>query len=143
MKKLIYLFILTILVSGCAMTDFYAKRQLSFINYSKNTYPPNKADYQIDLFFQDKPQKPYEVIGEIMGYVIHDKNLRPILETKARQVGGDAVIDIETAMGARTDTGITQQSVMDSNGDIVGTIPVAQISSQKVINIKAKVIKYK
>jgi hypothetical protein len=32
---------------------------------------------------------------------------------------------------------------MDSNGNIVGTMPVAETSSQKVMNIKAKVFKYK
>jgi hypothetical protein len=143
MRKIFYLFIFVALISGCAMTDFYAKRQLSFVNYSKNTYPAHDKDYPIDLYFQDKPQKQYEVIGEIMGFVIHDNNLRPILETKARQVGADGVIDIQVSQGTRTDTDVTQQSVMDSNGNIVGTMPVAETSSQKVMNIKAKVFKYK
>ena len=143
MKQFICLFILIMLISGCAMTDFYAQKQLSFINYSKNIYSPHEKDYPIDLFFQDKPQKQYEVIGEIMGYVIHDKNFRLMLETKARQVGADGVIDITTSMGSRTESDISQQSVMDSNGNIVGTMPVAETTTQKVINIKAKMIKYK
>ena len=141
MKRMLYLLVLVALISGCA--TLAARTQLSFVNYSKNVYPAHDEKYPIDLYFQDKPQKPYEVIGEIMGFVIHDNNLHPLLETKARQVGADAIMDIETSMGTRTDSGVSQQSVMDSNGNIVGTMPVAETSSYKVINIKAKAIKYK
>ena len=141
MKKLICSLALVMLVSGCA--TIAAHRQLSFVNYSKNIYPPHDEKYPIDLYFQDKPQKSYEVIGEIMGFVVHDNNLRPLLETKARQIGADAFMDIETSMGTQTETDVSQHEVMDSNGNLVGTIPVSETTSGKVINIKAKAIKYK
>lgn len=141
MKRMLSLFVLVALISGC--TTLAARTQLSFVNYSKNVYPAHDEKYPIDLYFQDKPQKPYEVIGEIMGFVVHDNNLHPLLETKARQIGADGVMDIQVSQGTRTDTDVSQQSVMDSNGNIVGTMPVAETTSQKVINIKAKAIKYK
>lgn len=154
MRKIFFLLIIAVLISGCAMIgdharggrtkiDYFAEQQLSFVNYSKNIYPAHDKNYPIDLYFEDKPQKPYEVIGEIIGFFTHDNDLRALLEARARQVGADAVIDIQTSLGTITNTGITQRSVSDSVGNIVGTMPVATTSSQKVVNIKAKVINYK
>ena len=78
-----------------------------------------------------------------MGYVVLDNNFRPLLEAKARQLGADGIVDITTSMGSRTESSVSQPSVTDSNGNIVGEMPVAETSSLKVINIKAKAIKYK
>ena len=119
MRKILIMLVVCAVLSGCA--TIAAKRQVSFINYSKNFYSAHEKDYPIDLYFKDIPQKPYEVIGDIIGYVVHDNNLRPLLETKARQIGADGVMDIETFMGTQIDDG----------------------TSYKVINIKAKAIKYK
>ncbi len=153
MRKIFCLLALVVLTTGCAtesggllgnlLGGSAANRQLSFVNYNKSVYPPQTKDYPIDLFFGDKPQKPYEVIGEVMGYVIRDSNLRPLLETKARNIGADGLMDIQTSLGSRTDTDITQESVKDAYGNTVGTMPVSETTSQKVINIKAKAIKYK
>jgi hypothetical protein len=95
------------------------------------------------LYFQDRPQKQYDVIGEIMGTVNRGEEVRPMLESKVREGGGDGVIDIETSQGTITKSRIRHRSVTDSNGNIVGEIPVAGTSSEDVINVKAKVIKYK
>ena len=57
MARISLVLLLILSFYGCAMTDFYAQKQLSFINYGKNVYPPHEKDYPIDLFFQDKPQK--------------------------------------------------------------------------------------
>lgn len=140
MKKLIYPFVMALLISGCS-TNFYASRQLNFVNYAKTTYPAQKDDCPIDLFSQDKPQKPYEIIGEIMGFVVHGKNVRSMLEAKARQAGGDGVIDIVTSQGTMTDTTVKHELI--NPAESYETRPVAVTDSYTVINIKAKVIKYK
>lgn len=143
MKNLL-LMVLCFGLVGCMVTpDMAAKRQLSFINYGKADYPPHENDYPIDLFFQGAPQKPYDVIGEVMGVVHHDKNLRPMLESKARQVGADGVIDIQTSMGMVSGTSVAQQGVWNSSGNMVGTMPVAQSFTARVINVQGKMIKYK
>ncbi len=145
MRKIFCMFVFIVLVSGCVMTNFYTKQQqqLSFINYNKNIYPAYDKDYPIDLYFQDKPQKQYDVIGEIMGTVNRGEELRPTLESKVREVGGDGVVDIETTQGTITKSRIRHSSVMDLNGNILGEMPVDKISTENVINVRAKVIKYK
>ncbi len=88
-KPKIIILILLFMIIGCATTEKNARRQLDFINYIKSNFPPQPKGYPIDLYFEDKPQKTYEIIGEITGFVVHDYNLRPLLEAKIRQIGGD------------------------------------------------------
>ena len=110
--------------------ETYAKRQISFINYSATNYPPLSKEDPVDLFFQGSPTKSYDVIGEINGFIIKDENIRPMLEVRARQVGGNAVIDIQTGGGAVA-------------GPVVFSGNMAIPTTRRVTEIKAKVIRYK
>jgi hypothetical protein len=143
MKKLI-IFILICTLLCCATTpEKAARRQLDFINYSKIDLPPQSKDYPIDLFFEGKPQRNYEVIGQITGFVVHDYNIKPMLEEKIRQVGGDGVIDIEIWTGYRTSSSSGVEHKFNIFTGKIDQVPVTSVHSDKVINIKGKVIKYK
>jgi hypothetical protein len=141
MRIMILLLIYIVIFSGCASMEMSARRQMKFINYSHTAYIPHSIDYPIDLFFSGKPQKEYEVIGEILGVAAKDYNLKPLLEVKTRQIGGDGVIDIETQIGTEIATSVVEQTTL-VNGKL-GTSPVSVTHSYQVINVKGKVIKYK
>ena len=141
MKGVLFLlFCLSLVLAGCTTVDSIAKSQFSFINYSATTYQPQQEDYPIDLFFEGEPQKEYQVIGDIEGFVYPDDNLRAILEAKARQIGADGIAKIETQQGY-----ITQSQIVDvpTGRRYFTTTPVAEQYSVRVINIKGKAIKYK
>lgn len=143
MRVFLFLFFISFFLSGCITSEFAARKQFSFINYNNETLPPHDESYPIDLYFQGKPEKSYEVIGEVMGQVRKDKHLRELLETKARQVGADGVIEIQTSMRTATFSEISRESVNDSKGNVVGYMPVSEISTLQVIDVKGKMIKYK
>lgn len=133
MRKTIYLLTICMAVCGCASTptiETYAKRQLSFINYSATNYPLLPKEQPIDLFFQGSPTKPFDVIGEISGSISKDENIRPMLEAKTRQVGGNGIIDIQTSSGSVA-------------GPIIFLGHMAVPTTQKAVGIKGKVIRYK
>lgn len=91
--------------------------KLRYINYGAKTYTPHPKDYPVDIFFDGIPSKPYEVIGGLVGEIKDEENIKPMLEKKTRQVGGDGLIGIETNVISKDD--------------------------YTVVTIKAKVIKYK
>jgi len=137
MRKSILILIICVAIAGCASTksasnemETQAKRWINFVNYSATNYPPLPQEQLIDLFFQGSPTKSYDVIGEINGSIEHDENIRPMLEARARQVGGNGVIDIQTS----------GESV---SGPTVLLGHIAVPTSHRATNIKAKIIRYK
>lgn len=130
MKKIIPLMMICLLLCACATIESSSKKQIKFINYSPINYPSLPKEQPIDLFFQGAPTKAYDVIGEINGFVMKDKNIRPMMEARARQVGGVAIIDIQT-------------SDESMSGPVVFTGNMAIPTAQRITNIKAKVIRYK
>jgi len=120
-----------------------AKRQLKFINYSDNEHSPKPKDSPVELFFQNKPQKDYEVIGEITGFIAQEKNIRPALKIRVRQVGGDGLIDIQTSAGSKAYSTTSSQSTYQSSTQTYINTPVSRTHSMSVMNISGKVIKYK
>lgn len=131
--------VLLIFLAGCVSVDKYAQRQLAFKNYSQTEYAPKPENASVDLFFNGKPQEKYEVIGEISGTV--EKELRPILEARARQLGADAVIDIDTSV-KRVDT---PKNIKITPGIYQGqeNVVVEPGSSTKIFNVRAKLIRYR
>ena len=94
--------ILFFIIVGCASTEKVARRQLDFVNYSNSSLPPHPECYHVDLYFEGGPHRSYKVIGQITGLVVYDYNVRPLLEERIRQVGGDGLIDIEIGTGQRS-----------------------------------------
>jgi len=123
--------------------EFSAKRQFKFLNYSDTTYPPKPKDATIQLFFDGTPQNSYEVIGEITGWVESEKNIKPFLQEKVRQIGGDGLIDIQTSTGSRAYSTSGSQSSYDYKTQSYHNSPTSQTHSASVMNISGKVIKYK
>ncbi len=120
-----------------------AKRQFKFINYTDNKYSPKPKDSPVELFFQDNPQKEYEVIGEITGYIEKEENIKPTISAKVRQVGGDGLIDIQTSEGSQAYSRTHTQSNYDFSDNKYHNTPVSHTYSANVTNIKGKVIRYK
>ena len=140
MKKYIFLLIPLFLFYGCLSVDLYAKRQLKFVSSGEIIYPPQKSCHKIDLFFNgDVPEKEYEVIGEISGIVTDD--IKPVLTAKARQSGGDGVIDIKISRELET----LPSELKVEPGILQGEqLPVYTPGySIEKFNINAKVIRYK
>jgi len=94
-KKIICLFILLALFSGCSNYASLARSNMGYISYTAQYYPAHPEDHYIELFFEGSPEKEYISLGRIDGFVKKDKDIRPLLIEKARQAGGDAVIDIK------------------------------------------------
>lgn len=138
MKPLIISFVVISILVGCTTAERAARRQLDFISYTKSNFPPQPKDYPIDLYFEAKPQRGYEVIGQVTGFIVHDYNFRPVLEEKIRQVGGDGAIDIEIGTGHRTSSSSGYRLNVFTNRFET----VTNVGSYKVINLKGKVIKY-
>lgn len=120
-----------------------AKRQFKFINYSENTYPPKPKDSTIDLFFDGTPQNKYEVIGEVVGWVMSEKNVKPFLQAKVRQVGGDGLVSIQISEGSKAYSTTSSQSSYQSSTQTYINTPVSRTHSVSVMNISGKVIRYK
>jgi len=142
MRKFTLLFILAMLISGCVSMDLLAIRRLSFVNYATYAYLPKAKDYPVDLFFEGKPAKEYKVIGEVMGFADDGNQVRSLLEVRIRQLGADGAIDITTKAGTRKDTEIVDVRETNSKGH-ARDYPVAKTNYYDIINITAKVIKYK
>jgi hypothetical protein len=95
MKKLIYLFVMAVLVSGCASVSS------DFGSLTSVKYPP-KSEQQEVLLLTSMPNRPYKEIGiiRVVGKVktpmqmLNDEMLK-----KAREVGADAVINIQYGGG--------------------------------------------
>ncbi|KKO19806.1 MAG: hypothetical protein L3J18_03320 [Candidatus Brocadia sp.] len=134
MKAILIVLAACLTLSGCATIESAARNQFAFVNYEKTNYQAKPEGCPIDLFFGDKmPTRDYVVIGEINGFIIHEKNITPIIEEKTRQVGGDGVIQIRTTMRMR------------SGGTVaipVGNLYVLDEQEQMETAISGKVIKY-
>ena len=72
------------------------EKQFKFISYADNAYTVKNNDATVDLFFTGLPEKEYDIIGDIQGYVVYENELRPMLDAKVRQVGGNGLMNIET-----------------------------------------------
>lgn len=142
MKRLIVLTVLILLTSGCASIDAIARRRLQFIGYSGAAYGPLPKEHQVDLFFEGLPSKNYGVIGEIIGSADTGDDVRPLLEARARQVGGDGVINISLKAKSKIGSEIVDVPVTGRRGYIT-EVPISRPYTYDVINIKAKVIRYK
>ena len=94
-RRLTFLALFFFILAGCSSLDAYASRQLRFTNYTNKHYSSRPKDYPVELFFKGKPQRQYEVIGEVEGRLYQDP--QQALKAKARQVGADALIEIEIA----------------------------------------------
>lgn len=84
MKKLIYLFVMVMLVSGCAT--------YSFIKYDTTVYKPtNPQDIQI---FSFEPPREHIKIGEINYYIasFSAKKTTSIIKKSVAEMGGDAIV---------------------------------------------------
>lgn len=142
MRWAIFLLVLVITASGCVSVDSLAKNRINFVSYSDANLVPKPKDASIDLFFQGTPKKDYIVIGEFMGNVDNGDQVRPYLEARARQVGADAVINIETSQGSKIGSEIEDVPVSGPRG-YVREVPVQQTYSYNIVNIKGKAIRYK
>ena len=142
MKKLIALLVAILFVSGCASIDAIARRRLQFINYTGAAYAPQQKDYPVDLFFEGQPKKNYDIIGEIIGTADTGDDVRPMLEARTRQVGADGVINISLRAKSKLTSEIVDVPVTGRRGYIT-EVPVSRPYTYDVINIRAKVIKYK
>ena len=139
MKRIIISLAVLFFACGCMPVDVYSRRQLTFSNYSQTTYPAKQKDYPVELYFDDLPQKDYEIIGEISGKISDD--IRPVLVARARQLGADGLTGIK----------ITQEfkdkpaNLSVSPGILPGQeTPVYTPGFRvKIYNIKAKVFRYK
>lgn len=137
--RLITLLIFTLIIGGCGGAEIAAKRGISFKNYSQDVYPARAEDAPVDLFFKDVPQKEYAVIGEINGTFSGDVN--KILEAKARQVGGDGMIDIDVS--SKIESTPDNLTVQTSSRPFETTPVFTPGYSYKTYTVKAKVIRYK
>ncbi|MCX5681482.1 MAG: hypothetical protein NT079_04295 [Candidatus Omnitrophica bacterium] len=138
MKKVIYLFVTAMLISGCmtrsSIKDI-AREKLGFVSYTNVKYEEKADTSAVDLFLEDTtPGKPYDVIGEINGQVDNAENIKSMLEFKTRQVGGDGVMNITIQVGTRTEGGGTYfiDKIAHSGPEVIRTN-----------DVKAKIIKYK
>ena len=125
---------------GCMSLDAYVQNRLEFTSYQEVSYPPYPNDREVELFFAGKkPQRDYDVIGELNGSL--DKAFRPLLETRARQLGADALIDITVAS---EDVNVPKE-IKVQPGIYQGQMPVVTEPgfSYRVYAIKAKAIRYK
>lgn len=89
MKKILFVFICAILVSGCATGSFVSST------------PKSKKDTSITtiqcFYDSEKPDKAYEVIGhvEASGFVFaSNKQLVYALQKQARQQQADAIVNV-------------------------------------------------
>ncbi len=141
MRKYLWLLAL-ILLSGCASVDSLARNRLNFVSYQATKYPARQKDYPVELFFEGRPKRNYEVIGEFIGYADNGEQVREILEARIRQVGGDAAIDIVLKAKSKVDSEIITVPQPTKRG-YIRDVPVAQTYVYDVIGIEAKVIRYK
>jgi len=142
MKKIILAVIFSgiIYLAGCASVETAAKRELSFTAIGSAVYPAKPQDYPVDLFFNELPEKEYDVIGEVSGSIAGDP--KELLKARARQAGGDGMIISELASKTETspaNLGIEQRS---RPADIITPVYTPGYS-YKVYTVKGKVIKYK
>lgn len=109
MKKLFVILLVCVVLSGCATTmtmQERASRDISFVSYKDAKYEAKPDTATAELFFDNsKPTKPYDVIGEISGQIETADNIKPMLEARAKQVGGDGVIEIVIQATKHTEGG--------------------------------------
>lgn len=141
-RGIIALSAIIFLASGCASIDTIARRRLQFINYTGAAYAPQQKNYPVDLFFEGQPKKNYDIIGEIIGTADTGDDVRPMLEARVKQVGGDGVINITLKAKSKITSEIVEVPVTGRRGYIT-EVPVPRPYTYDVINISAKVIKYK
>lgn len=127
------------LLYGCLSVSAIADKDFVFTSYSKATYPPKPDNYPIKLFFLDKPQGPYEILGDITASEIKDVNTE--LKMKARQVGGDGVIDIQIDKEIKTIPTDLEVKPANYPGEIAPVYTPGY--SYQVYNVKGKVIRFK
>jgi hypothetical protein len=142
MKKILFLLMCTVFLNGCFSIDSFARNRLNFISYTGVNYAPQPKDYPVDLFFEGSPSRNYEIIGELMGAADTGDQVRPMLEARARQVGADAVINIVSKARQRIGSEIVEVPLTGPRG-YTRDVPVSKTYSYEVINIRAKLIKYK
>ena len=142
MNKLVFFCILALAASGCQSLDSLARSHLDFINYTAGNYPARSSNYPVDLFFEGAPTKAYEVIGEIIGYADEGSQVRPYLEARVRQVGGDGAVEIETKSKTKKQSEIVEVRQSGPKG-YQRDVPVAKTNYYDVLSLTAKVIKYK
>ncbi len=139
MIRIITILLIVIAISGCAGVEIAAKRGVDFTNYTQTAYPAKTKDSAVELFFNSMPQKEYEIIGEVQGSFSGD--VKEILEAKARQVGGDGMINIQVS--AETKSTSDNLSVQTNNRPFETTPVYTPGYSYKIYTVKAKVIRYK
>lgn len=97
MKKSIFITLVFLLVLYGCTTNYSsrARRDISFINYNDLLFPARLPNHYVELFFEGKPTEEYISIGRIDGFIGNPEDVNPLLKERARQVGGDAVMDIK------------------------------------------------
>ncbi len=140
--RIILLLVLCFNLSGCVSVESIARNDLNFVNLGPQLYPPTPKSAKVIVLFQSKPHKDYELIGEITGIIRRGNKLRAVLAAKARQVGGDGVIDIDLARADAENLAAAEQAQFNCSRN------KARNSDTKVcfydnLKIKAKIIKYK
>ena len=85
-----------VLILGCASS----RGRYSMLK--EGVFPPHSADYDIEIFMEGVPDKPYEEISRLDVHLEKThfvtsslKNALPLLKEQARQSGADAIINIK------------------------------------------------
>ncbi|MBM3244821.1 MAG: hypothetical protein FJZ15_03415 [Candidatus Omnitrophica bacterium] len=137
--RIIFTLILVIFpLCGCMTAEKYAKRQVAFTNLTGINYPPRPKDYPISFFTSSAPSRPHDVIGKISGKT--SEEVKEVMMAKARQVGGDGLIDINISREL-----VTRPADLKAHYDVTkGEMPVYTPGySVTIYSFSAKVIRYK
>lgn len=68
------------------------------ISYDEVDRKPKPTNFPVEIIDSESIEKEYKVIGEVSGEAINAKSSQAILEklrTKVREMGGDAMIELE------------------------------------------------
>jgi hypothetical protein len=141
-KKTLLFFFLVFFATGCVSMETMALRTMNLVDYTPHAYLPKAPGTTVDLFFEGAPTRPYETIGEILGYVDEGYPVREMLAIRVRQAGGDGAISITTKSDTREDTEIVDVRETGHRGRSYD-VPVAKTNYYSIVSVTAKVIKYK
>ena len=128
MKKIIVCVLCFLLVAP----PLYAQRkEIEYVPYSGVEYEKKDKNAPIDLFYEDEqPTKKYKVLGKFIGFCNDGEDVNPTLRKRAREVGGDAVVNIE----------LTSRKANSAGGDLATALIMSKRA--KGVQVEAKVIKY-